>query len=79
MWLRRRQGTRVPANPDNQDYPALLAEALDVAAAQDFDVSAAATVLGVSPTQLTRLIRNERAAFDLLNEERRERGLPRLQ
>ncbi len=78
LWLRRRQGTRVPANPDNHDYPALLAEALDVAAAQDYDLGPAAATLGVSPTQLARLIRHDRPAFDLLNEERRQRGLPGL-
>ena len=30
LWSRRRQGTRLPVNPRHADYPALLAEALDL-------------------------------------------------
>ena len=30
LWRRRRQGEKLPVNPKSHDYPALLAEALDL-------------------------------------------------
>lgn len=78
LWQGRRQGTKLPVNPANRDYPALLAEALDVVVAMDFDVGGAAGVLGVTMSQLARLIRHDRAAFARLNEGRVARGLPPL-
>jgi hypothetical protein len=78
LWERRRQGTKLPVNPRNRDYPSLLAEAMDVVAACDFDVGGAAGVLGVTMSQLARLIRHERRAFAWINEGRVARGLPPL-
>jgi hypothetical protein len=78
LWRARRQGEKLPVNPRNKDYPALLAEALDVVAARGFDVGGAAGVLGVTMSQLARLIRHERPAFAWVNEGRAARGLPVL-
>lgn len=77
-WQRRRQGRTLPVNPANRDYPALLAEALDVVVAMGFDVGGAAGILGVSMSQLARLIRHDKAAFAMVNDGRAGRGLPRL-
>jgi hypothetical protein len=77
-WQRRRQGEKLPVNPKNQDYPGLLAEALDVVSACEFDVGGAAGVLGVTMSQLARLIRHDRHAFAQVNDGRKERGLPAL-
>ena len=65
-------------NPENQDYPALLAEALDVVTARRFDVAGAAGILGITMSQLTRLIRHERHAFALVNAGREAIGLAKL-
>ncbi len=78
LWRQRRQGEKLPVNPRNRDYPALLAEALDVVQACRFDVGAAAGALGVTMSQLARLIRHERPAFAWVNEGRAARGLPAL-
>lgn len=78
LWERRRQGTQIPVNPKNPDYPALLAEALDLIWARRFDVAGAAGVLGVSMSQLARLVRHERHAFAMVNEGRLAQGLPAL-
>ncbi len=78
LWKMRRQGTKLPVNPRNRDYPALLAEALDIVAAKGFDVGGAAGVLGITMSQLARLIRHDRHAFALVNEGRTDRGLPPL-
>jgi hypothetical protein len=78
LWQRRRQGEKLPVNPEHEDYPALLAEALDVIVARRYDIAGAAGILGVTMSQLTRLIRHERHAFALVNEGREAIGLPKL-
>lgn len=78
LWVRRRQGEKLPVNPENADYPALLAEALDVVVARRFDVAGAAGILGVTMSQLTRLLRHERHAFARINEGREACGLSKL-
>ncbi len=78
LWRRRRQGEKLPVNPRNHDYPALLAEALDVVVACGWDVGAAAGILGITMSQLARLIRHDRHAFAAINDRRAERGLSRL-
>jgi len=78
LWESRRQGKKMSVNPGHRDYPALLAEALDVVHARGYDVAGAAGVLGVSMSQLAKLIRHEGQAFAMVNEGRKERGLPPL-
>jgi hypothetical protein len=78
LWCRRRQGEKLPVNPENPDYPALLAEAMDVITARRFDVAGAAGLLGITMSQLTRLIRHERHAFALVNDGRESTGLAKL-
>lgn len=78
LWRRRRQGTKLPVSHDHEDYAPLLAEALDVITARRFDIAGAAAVLGVTMSQLSRLVRHEGLAFSMLNEGRESTGLPRL-
>jgi hypothetical protein len=78
LWKKRRQGEKLPINPENPDYPALLAEAMDVVTVRRFDVAGAAGLLGITMSQLTRLIRHERHAFALINDGREACGLARL-
>lgn len=78
LWERRRQGAQMSVNPNNKDYPALLAEAMDVIWARKFDVAGAAGLLGITMSQLAKLIRHEKHAFALVNQGRTDRGLPAL-
>jgi hypothetical protein len=78
LWLSRRQGKQISVNPHHRDYAPLLAEALDVIVARRYDVAGAAGTLGVSMSQLAKLVRHERHAFARVNEGRVERGLPPL-
>lgn len=78
LWRQRRQGEKMSVNPEHEHYPALLAEALDVVVARGYDVAGAAGRLGITMSQLARLIRHEKHAFALVNEGREARGLPRL-
>ncbi len=74
-WRQRLRGGRLSINPDHDDYPAMLAEAMDRIAARDMDVRAAAESLGTSVSQLLKLLKAEPPAFEWLNRERRQRGL----
>ena len=65
-------------NPEHLDYPALLAEALDLITARNFDIAGAAGRLGITMSQLARLVRHERHAFAMVNEGREATGLPKL-
>lgn len=78
LWQGRRQGVQMSVNPQHRDYPALLAEAMDVIWARRFDVAGAAGVLGITMSQLAKLVRHEKHAFSLLNQGRTDRGLPAL-
>ena len=78
LWRSRRQGRSMSVNPKHVDYPTLLAEALDVLALMNWDVARSAGRLGISMSQLTRLLRHEKPAFTLLNRQREERGFPPL-
>lgn len=78
LWRRRRQGDKMSVNPDHWDYPALLAEALDLVVARRFDLAGAAGLLGITMSQLSRLIRHDKAAFAAVNAGREAIGLPKL-
>ena len=77
-WASRVKHKRLLINPSHEDFPALLAEALDRIAVMQQDVSAAAEALGVSVSQLIKLLKHEREALDGVNRKRLERGLHAL-
>lgn len=74
LWRSRCRGGRIAVNPAHVDYPALLAEALDVVAALDDDARAAAETLGCSTTQLVNLLRDEPRALLSINARRAAAG-----
>src|SRR5690606_15424292 len=74
LWNERRQGEKMPVNPGHRDYPALLAEALDVIVARGYDVAGAAGILGITMSQLARLVRHEKHALATVNEGRERKG-----
>lgn len=78
LWLSRCRGGRISCNPAHADFPALLAEALDVLGDRAWDARAAAEALGCTPTQLVRFAADEPPALVRWNAERAARGLPPL-
>ena len=79
LWRARRTGDgRIVVNDQHADFPALIAEALDAACAPHVDVRAAATSLGVSTSQLVRLIAREPKALQAVNDARAAHGLAPL-
>ena len=75
IWLRRIKGGISKVNPDNADFPALLALALDTIHAADLRMPEAARALQVAASQLTRLVALAPPALAELNRLRKERGL----
>jgi hypothetical protein len=75
LWRSRCRGGKLSINPSHDDFPALLAEALDALEFHAHDAKAAAESLGCSTTQLVNLLREEPRAMILVNAHRTERGL----
>ncbi len=75
LWRRRCTGGRISVNPEHDDFPALLAEALDRLAARQWEPKAAAAELACTPSQLLKLLHAEPRAFELLARRRQELGL----
>jgi hypothetical protein len=78
LWTGRIRGGRIVVAAGHDDFPALLAEALDSLAASGWDPRPAAGDLGVTPTQLVRFVAREPAALVELNRQRGARGLKAL-
>ncbi len=70
LWTARCHNGRISINPSHDDFPALLAEALDRIVACDWDVSAAAEQLHATTSQIVRLLKHEPRAMTLVNRER---------
>lgn len=78
LWRSRTRQGKLVISPRHRDYPAMLAEALDVIAACDHDLAGAATRLVCSRSQILRLLRHHPAALAKLNDDRVARGKHRL-
>src|SRR5687768_2032354 len=78
-WRSRCRGGRIAVSTGHDDFPAMLAEALDVIEAHALDIKEAAAALGCTATQLTKLLKDEPRAFLQINRRRRKLGLHPLQ
>ncbi len=75
LWQSRIKSGRIVLSQDHEDFPTLLAEALDTLAALNYDTSKAAAALGVTGSQLVKLFQKEPAVLAMVNAERAQRGL----
>lgn len=76
LWCSRSDGDgHIACNPEHDDYPTLLALALDVIAAAGWDVKKASYRLCCSMSQLLKLIKDHPQAWAVLNRERAARKL----
>lgn len=75
LWQSRCRDGRIAISDEHDDFPAILAEALDVLEAQAGDARAAADSLGCTASQLTKLLKAEPRALRSVNEHRRRQGL----
>jgi len=62
-------------NPEHEDFPAILAEVLDLLWLKRWDLSPVATLLDLTSTQVVKLLRQEPRALALCNRERQLRGM----
>lgn len=75
LWLSRCDARgRIACNAEHWDYPALLAEALDVVWACRLDVAKAAMRLCCTTTQLVNLVKDHPPAMTRLNAAREDAG-----
>ncbi|MFI4897387.1 MAG: peptide chain release factor family protein [Phycisphaerales bacterium JB059] len=74
LWRSRVRGGRIACNPGHADYPAMLAEAMDLLWACGHDPKPAAVRLGCSPSQLLKRVQAHPPALDALNRAREARG-----
>lgn len=75
LWVSRTEGKALAVSPQHEDYPSLVAEALDELQSHGFRMAPAAEALGVTASQLARLFRKDMAAWTLLNRQRAAVGL----
>lgn len=78
LWRSRTRRRQLLISPRHEDFPALVAEALDRLQADQFETHRAADSLGISPSQLVGLFRKSSAAWTALGRYRAAAGLPRL-
>lgn len=78
LWRRRRVGGKIDVSESHEDFPAILAEALDQITTRQFQIAEAAKFLEVTTSSLVRLIARSTEAITFLNRERQNRGMPKL-
>jgi len=78
LWQSRLRGRQLMIAADHDDYPAVVAEAIDRLKAVGYEMRPAADSLGVSMSQLTKLFRKVPAAWVAVNRLRGEAGLTPL-
>lgn len=70
LWKARVKGKQISIGESHADFPAILAEAMDVLVACSLDSGKSAEVLGCSSSQLIKLLKKDRAAMDWVNRQR---------
>jgi hypothetical protein len=78
LWQSRIGGGTLKVSASHDDFPALLAEALDVLAACHAEPKPSAASLGCTPSQLVRLLKLDPRALALVNCWRSQRKLHNL-
>ena len=74
LWRQRCRGGRIDVNPQHEDFPALLAEALDVLFASRRRSQSGGSLAGLFAYQLIRFLKEAPRAMTLINERRRAAG-----
>jgi hypothetical protein len=75
LWRSRCKGGRIVVSTSHEDFPAILAEALDVLWACDLDPKSAAARLCCTMSQLVKLLKDHAPAWVWVNAHRAALGL----
>jgi len=73
LWQQRRSGQRIAVSSQHEDFPALLAESLDVLHEENYLVPQTAARLGITASQLVKLWKIDHAALAAVNRQRQSR------
>lgn len=76
LWMDRNHGGRIAVNPEHEDFPALLAEALDQCCEHRYDLPTTAKILAVTGSQLLKFIAKAPKALAKVNGKRKQLGKP---
>lgn len=74
LWQQRTTGGRITVSAQHEDFPALLAESLDVIHDRAYVLPTSAEFLGVTASQLVKFLKVEPAALSRVNRERQAQG-----
>lgn len=77
-WRQRVSGGKISVSSSHEDFPALVAEALNWIFAVEFELGVASKKLGTSTSQLVKFLKSCPEAWQWVGQQRVERGLPRL-
>ena len=75
LWRSRTRGGKINVNESHDNFPAMLAIALDYIASDSYDVAVAAKLLACTTSQLIKLLQKEPAALAFVNRQRKDAGL----
>jgi hypothetical protein len=75
LWQSRCRGGRIEVSPTHEDFPSLLAEALDAIVDCRFDPKPAGERLGCTASQIVKFLKKEPRAMLQVNQARTELGL----
>jgi len=75
LWSSRCRAGRISVNVEHEDFPSLIAEALDVVEGNGMEIQPAAKSLGCTGSQLMKLLKSEPRAIQLVNSRRQAIGL----
>ena len=79
LWQGRLRNGRIALSSTHDDFPCMLAIAMDRLAVENWQPARAAAALHITTSQLIKLVRNYPAAFQYLNQQRGNCNLPPLQ
>jgi len=79
LWQQRAVGGRLAVASEHDDFPAILAEALDHLAYRGWNTAEASEQLAIHSTQLVKLLKKHPPALLKLNYQRQILGLKPLQ
>lgn len=77
-WYGRVRSQKLQLNSEHEDFPAILAWVMDMLWQLKLDVPAAANLLGVSATQILKLLKAEPEAMAIFNKARDANGQHRM-
>jgi len=78
LWRQRCTKGQIRVAVDHWDFAAVLSEALDALDAENWEVSTAASRLGVSSSQLVKFLKKDSECFQWANRQRAQAGHPHL-